>query len=531
MSGIVTAQKKEAGKCALYIRLSHEDGDKTESLSISSQRLILSEYYKKLEGYSGFIFYIDDGYTGTSYNRPAFQKMLYDIENGIVTCVIVKDLSRLGRDSSKTAQYIHEYFPEKKVRFIAINDNIDKQYYELDISKDMVIDVKNLFNSFYPRDISSKVRSSLKSKQNAGQFIGAFACYGYTKSPENHNKLLVDEPAANIVKKIFSMYLSGIGQNTIAKKLNEEEIPCPSEYKKLCGLSYHNCNRLKNTTYWTYSSIRNILRNRIYTGAMVQNKTFRQICKKKAITLPEDQWIIVPGTHEAIIDQNTFNTVQNLLSQNSRQTNLNQNIHIFAGIIKCGDCGRAMVKTIRNGKTVFTCGSYNRYGTSYCSAHKIEESVLKEIILNDFNTIFQSVKGLEDIIKKENTQKYSVEMPEIETLELEAQKLANKIENIYNDYAEGLITKEEYIKYKKHYNRQLKYTNSRLSAFKDKIKPDKNQQVQAANLLKTRCINKLERQLVVEMASAIYIYKNNTIKIIYNFSDEYDKNFKNIITT
>ncbi len=514
-------QKNVTGKCALYIRLSREDGDKAESLSISNQRLMLTEYYKKLEGYSGFILYIDDGHTGTSFDRPGFQEMVSDIENGTISCVVVKDLSRLGRNSPKTAHYIHEYFPEKKVRFIAIDDNVDKQYYDLDTSEDMMIDVKNMFNGFYPRDISSKVRSTFRSKQSAGQFIGAFACYGYKKSPEDHNKLVIDKPAADIVRKIFSMYLSGNGQNTIAKKLNEEKIPCPSEYKRLCGLDYHNCKRLESTTYWTYSSIRNILRNRIYTGTMVQNKTFRQICKKKAIALPKEQWIVVPGTHEAIIDQNTFDIVQKLLSQNTRNTSLNHNIHIFAGLIKCGDCGRAMVKITRRGVTTFTCGSYNHYGTGHCSSHNIKESVLEEIVLNDFNAILQSVRNLKDIIQKEQQALKPADTVHIkEKLKLEALKLAHKKEQAYDDYAEGLVTKEEYIKYKKRYDEQLKSIESQITAIKDTDETQDKKHTWAKRLLETRHIDSLERSLVVEMVDQIYIYKDNSIKIIYNFSDE-----------
>ena len=188
---------------AFYIRLSREDGDRAESLSVVHQKLKLSEYAKTHSELTPYSWYIDDGYTGTNYDRPAFLRLLQDIEAGHICGVLVKDLSRLGRNNVKTSHYVHEYFPGHKVRFIAIDDAVDKDFFDIDTSKDMMIDLKNMFNGFYPRDISAKVRSTFRAKQCAGQFIGAFAAYGYRKSPSNHNKLLIDEPAAAIVRRIF----------------------------------------------------------------------------------------------------------------------------------------------------------------------------------------------------------------------------------------------------------------------------------------------------------------------------------------
>ena len=278
---------------ALYVRLSHDDGDKTESLSISNQKLKLLSFIKNMPEITDYNFYVDDGFSGTTFERPDFKKLIHDIHSGLITGIIVKDLSRLGRNSPKTSYFIHDFFPSNKIRFIAIDDNIDKDFFDFDTSNDMIIDIKNMFNGFYPRDISNKVRSTLRAKQADGQFIGAFACYGYKKSPKNHNKLIIDNDAAEVVKQIYALYISGVGQNTIAKLLNASSIPCPSEYKKLQGLNYKNGNRLNYTTYWTYSSIRHILKNEMYTGCMVQNKSFRTLCSKTVSALPKDKWIIV----------------------------------------------------------------------------------------------------------------------------------------------------------------------------------------------------------------------------------------------
>lgn len=522
ISKVSEAADRQVG--GLYIRLSREDGDRTESLSVGNQRLLLQEYAGTLEGYSDFQLYIDDGYTGTNFNRPAFQQMLEDIEKGFIRCVIVKDLSRLGRNMAKVSTYIQEYFPSKRIRFIAIDDNIDRNYFDLDTSEDMMIDIKNMFNGFYPRDISKKVRATFRSKQRAGQFIGAFACYGYQKSSVDHNQLMVDKPAADVVRRIFQLYLDGYGQNTIAKKLNEERIPCPSEYKKQCGLNYHNGNRLDNTTYWTYSSIRNILRNRMYTGAMVQNRSFRQPCRKNAVPMPESEWIIVSDTHEAIISKTDFEKVQELLKRGMKHTSLKQNIHSFAGFLRCGDCGRAMTKITRKGKEAFCCGSYNRYGTKQCSAHFIEKEQLEEFVLEDFNSMLQSISNLGNIITKEKERMKNSRRKTQDrkgNAQREIQKLLHKKERAYDDYTEELLTKEEYIRYREQCDNQIAFWKKQTGIPMDGEHQNSSVNSQwAERLLGKGRLEQLDRLTVVEMIHMIYVYDNHTVKIVYQCSNE-----------
>lgn len=507
---------------ALYIRLSREDGDQTESLSVSHQKMKLIAYVKDMPEITNYELYIDDGWTGTNFERPAFQRLLQDVSKQNIVGIIVKDLSRLGRDNPKASYFVHEFFPAHKVRFIAIDDQIDKNYYDLDTASDMMIDVKNMFNGFYPRDISSKVRSTFRTKQRAGQFIGAFACYGYRKAPDDHNSLLIDEPAASVVRQIFSMYLAGNGQNTIARKLNERGIPCPSEYKKQQGLNYQNSKRLGQTSYWTYSSIRNILRNESYTGVMVQNKTFRQICKKKAVGLPRQEWIIVPDTQEAIIDPDTFDKVQNLLAQNTRQTNLTQNMHPLAGLIKCGDCGRAMCKIRKHGCTMFRCGSYQRYGNSHCSSHLIAESVLLNCIQEDCNSLLATIPHLRTLINEEIKQ-FSHHMKQqaedTETFRHEITRIERKKDHAYEDYSDGLISKSDFLKYRKRYENQihsLENQLSQLSASSNPTPPLNPEWIE--RLLETGHLEPLHRSLIVELVDQITIYQDHTVRIRYHFS-------------
>ena len=518
-------EKSEALPTACYIRLSREDGDKAESFSIINQRLQLTEFINKHKDLTLYDYYIDDGYTGTNFDRPAFNKMIQDIESKKVKCVIVKDLSRLGRNMAKVSTYVNEYFPSKRVRFIAVNDMIDKQFYDVDTSEDMIIDFKNMFNGFYPRDIASKVRSTFRSKQSKGQFIGAFATYGYKKSPSDHNKLIIDDTAANIVRRIYQMYLSGIGQHSIAKILNEEGIPCPTEYKKQCGLNYQHSSYQEGAKYyWLYPTIHKILKNEMYTGTMVQNKSFRQICGKKSSSLPKDKWIIVKNTHEAIIDRDTWEKVQDLMERNVRTVGVDCSIHKFAGFLKCGDCSKAMAKIKRKGIVYFNCSRYNKYGKKYCSRHNIKESEIEKLVLEDLNLIIKSIKNINQLIEEERQKErnYIIKsVGDISKYQSEIAKLTRKKERAYADYSDDIISREEYIKYKSMYENEI-------SAIKGKI--DLINQVMQENaitvnpwidkLLKRESIEHLDRETIVEMISMIYVYENKTIKIIYNFSDE-----------
>ena len=364
---------------ALYCRLSREDGDRMESDSIGNQRKLLEAY---IENHPELVMaecYADDGYTGTNFQRPAFQRMLRDIGNGRIRCVLVKDLSRFGRDYIETGRYLERWLPEHGVRFIAVTDNIDSDRG----AYDMMMPLKNLFNTQYARDISQKVKSSLHAKQQRGEFIGAFASYGYCKDPQNHNRLVIDPPAAEVVRRIFTLFENGMGKIRIAKQLNEEGISCPSEYKRLTGEKYRNNHRLETTTYWTYATIHRILQNEMYIGNMEQGRDDRLQMHGKAKRKERSQWTVVSGTHQPIIEKGQWQRVQALLNANARTPDFQQNVSPFAGFLKCGDCGRAMVKTTWGGKIFYTCGSYKRYGASVCSKHYIAHDVVAKVVLDD----------------------------------------------------------------------------------------------------------------------------------------------------
>ena len=301
---------------AIYVRLSREDGDKEESNSAALQKRMLTEYVQEREDLQLYDIYVDDGYTGTNFNRPNFQRMIADIERRAVNCVLIKDLSRLGREYLDTGFYIEKYFPQHHVRFISVNDRIDNRG---DEEYDMLLPLRNIMNEQYARDISVKVQSAFKTKQKAGEFVGAFCSYGYRKSPLDRHRLVIDEEAAEVVREIFRLCAEGCSKVQIANILNDRGVLCPSEYKKKKGDKYKNPNQLQKKTDWTYSTIYKILHNEMYRGHMVQGKTKRKM-KGKPVGLEKERWMIVPNTHEAIISEELWEKANSFLHPTQHQS-------------------------------------------------------------------------------------------------------------------------------------------------------------------------------------------------------------------
>lgn len=519
--------KPELFRAAVYIRLSREDGDKEESDSVGNQRKLLTEYVSKMEDFILYDTYVDDGYTGTSFNRPGFKRMIADIEEGRVNCVIVKDLSRFGRDYIDTGRYLERVFPELGVRFISVSDGIDsiRQAY------DMLLPIKNIFNEQYARDISKKIQATVKAKQKAGEFIGAFTSYGYKKSFVDKNKLVVDEYAAEVVRKVFRLYVGGMGKLSIAKLLNAEGILCPSEYKMANGENYKNCNRLESTSYWTYSTINAMLKNEMYVGNMVQGKKHQQMRSRQRL-VEKENWIIVRGTHEPIIDPETWEKAQRLLKQKRRDLGLEENKNIFAGFIICGDCGRAMMKNTwkrADGCRTYSfyCGTYKRQGKGYCTPHTLPLHVLEDIVLEDLRAVIHNVRNLQELVESQSFHYPKAE--EISEEELvrakgERERVQKLKKSGYEDYKEGLISKEEFLAYREDYLKKEELYTKRIQALeekkKDHVAQDAFEMPWLKRLLELKDIETLDREIVVEMIDEIIVYENHKIKICYNFGNE-----------
>ena len=370
-------------RAAIYCRLSKDDDLDGTSASIANQRDMLEKYCQR-QGWEVVAVYQDDGYTGLNMERPDLKRMLKAIERRQVNLVITKDLSRLGRNYLQTGQLIEDFFPRNGVRYIAMNDGIDTMRENNDIAP-----FKNILNEMYSKDISKKVHSSYLLKAQKGQFTGCVAPFGYRKDPEDKNHLLIDEETAPIVRQIFGYALNGHGPNYIRRRLEETKVPCPTWWNRQRGIRNVRTKWEKkdpeNGKYiWDFSVIKDILMNPVYTGAIAsQKKEYRfkigTIGEKK----PED-WIVVEGTHEPLVDKADFAIVQGKLKSRQRPGQSGE-INLFAGLIKCGECGKSL--TIRTThekfpKQVFSCKTYNAYGKQHCSQHRIEFNTLYALVLN-----------------------------------------------------------------------------------------------------------------------------------------------------
>ncbi len=496
-------------KVGAYLRLSKDDGDKEVSDSIENQKTLIDSFINKHEDMILSDFYIDDGYSGLNFERPSFIRMLAEAYKGNINTIITKDMSRLGREHIETSNYIERVFPLNSIRYIAILDNYDS----LTGSNVEIAPFKSLLNDMYAKDISKKVRSAFNSKMTRGEFIGAFAPYGYEKHPNNNDVLVIDKYAAAVVKRIFELYLKGTSKLYIARILNTEGILCPSEYKKNLGLNYKNSNKLKSTSYWTYSTINKILRNEMYLGHMIQRKSETisyKLDKKRSID--KENWIVVENTHEPIISVSDFNTVQKLLETRKRTTKRSGNITIYAGILYCADCGRAMSKStseISKGikANYYKCGTYKSYGKDICTSHTIREDILNEIVLETLREEAKKTLNCQDI---ENLNCLVEKMKNLNNLvdthdnvETKLAKINKYLAAAYEDYVDELLTKEDYLLLKERYTKEKKELENRLIE-SEKLQSEKTEKLSLTNSWIKEFINYFEisevtRELIVEL--------------------------------
>ena len=353
------------------------------------------------------------------------------------------------------------------------------------------------------------------------EVLGKLGGYGYRKDPADHNRLVVDPAAAEIVKRIFALFEQGNGKLRIAKLLNREGIPCPSEYKRLNGERYHNGRRIRNTTYWTYATVNRILRNQMYIGNMEQGRAPRQTIHGRAKQLGREQWTVVEGTHEAIIDPEQWARVQSLLEKNSRTMNFEQNVSPFAGFLRCGDRGRAMSKTNHPAGVCYCCGSYKRYGPAVCSYHGISRRELEQIVLDDLNRIIAAVGDLWALAEQ------SVVKPKRRDLEAERSRVQGGLDRLYRlkksayeDYREGLIGKEDFLRCKADYERQEAQLTGQLELLREPAEEDFLRKPWVEALLRHGGLTGLDRATVAETVKQILIFENRRVEITYNFSDD-----------
>ena len=513
-------------KVGAYLRLSSDDGDKIESNSITNQRSIIELYSKKEKDFKIKDYYIDDGYSGTDFNRPDFQRLMDDIKNGKINTIIVKDLSRFGRNYIEVGNYIEQIFPLYNIRFIAINDNVDN-YKDPESINNIIVPFKNLMNDEYARDISNKVRSVLSTKRVNGEFTGISAPYGYLKDPKDKHKFIIDKKSSKVVKKIFKMILDGKSKKEIVDDLNKSGILPPASYK--INENIANSKKTETMNIWKTKMLDRILQNQAYTGDLVQGKRKRVSHKvHKLLHTESDNWIIVPNHHEPLISKEEFNQVKNIIFSRDIRVNKRKEYDIFSGHLKCYDCGNSF--TIKKGNTCeyYYCSSYLRNKT--CSKHTISKNKLIDTILNIINTQIDLLIDIDTKISeitKTDEINYDIEILKNRITEIDEEMNKYKILklSIRDDFVNKYISKEEYEEYEKEYNFKLKKLTCEKDVNEDKLEKidfnsEKNKQW-IDEFKKNKNLEKLNKKVIDELIEDIFIYENGNVKVIFKYKDEY----------
>lgn len=415
---------------ALYIRLSREDGETGESASIENQRKILRNYAND-NGFTVFDEYIDDGFTGTNFDRPAFKRLKEDISMGRIGVVLTKDFSRLGRNTGQVMTMLDDFFTKWGVRYISVTEGIDTTSSDI---AGMLAPMLSFTNELYSADISKKINASFTAKMREGEFIGAFAPYGYKKDPKNKNHLLPDDESAKIVKRIFCLAKNGHSPRQIAIILNNDGVITPSQYRLKTKI-YLNEENYKTENKWNMGIVSKILRNEFYLGHTVQGKTHKPSFKSKYIeNIPKDEWIRVENTHKALIDVDTWNIVRKKM-QSRTQVRTQGFFNLFSGIAKCSDCGRNMstVGTHKKGcKYNLNCGGYKQFGPKACSSHSIDYDVLYNIVLASIRNRIKFTKEEKKLLIDEMLRRNTADMDKIDKAQKKLLNVSEKLTMLYD---------------------------------------------------------------------------------------------------
>jgi len=520
-------------KAAAYIRLSYTDDHSSESDSVSNQRKLIENFVERNPDIEVVSEKIDDGYSGIIFDRPAFKEMMQDVTDGNINCVIVKDLSRLGREYIETGRYLRRVFPAYGVRFIAITDSIDTAH---DSGDDLTVSVKNIMNEAYCRDISIKTRSSLDVKRRNGDFVGAFPVYGYMKAEDNKNLLVPDPYASRVVCDIFRMRLEGASASKIASELNRLGILSPLAYKKNNGLPYAKKGYAdKADCKWSATTIIRILQDETYTGTLVQGKQGTPHYKIKQMEQrPASEWVRVPDAHEALIARQDFELVQRIKGLDTRTSPNEDTVYLFSGILICGCCGSRMTrKTNRaNGK------EYHYY---YCPTGKkkdcahpvmLKESSLIDCVRDSLKAYIGNIASLEALltgidqssINQALAKEYSDHITDNE------RRLEQVLEfkaRLYESLVGGMLTKEEYASYKAKYTKQAEDIRESVRVLKEKLtevlenRSERNRWISQFTQFST--LETLDRRALIHMVQSIRVRGKKELDITFTHEDEYKK--------
>lgn len=523
---------------AIYLRLSQEDGDisvsdKNESNSISTQRDLIQAFLRKQADILYETEFCDDGYTGTNFDRPGFTDMMKAVREKRVDCIIVKDLSRFGRDYIESGKYIQKIFPMLGVRFIAINDGYDSADTE-NQSNDFVLPFKNLINDSYCRDISIKSRSNLDVKRRNGEFVGNFAVFGYMRSPDDKHKLIVDEEAAVVVRNIFNWKQEGWNAQQIANHLNKLHFPSPMEYKRKCGHNYRTSFKTKTVAQWSAVAVLRILKNPVYTGVLEQGKTTTPNYKVKTrIVKDESKWARVENTHEAIITPAQFELVQTVLGIDTCRAEGQDEIYPFSGMIYCADCQSPMIHrtaTSSGKKYQYYMCSGNKRDKDSCTTHNIKCELVEKVVLATVQAHISMAIDIDNAMKRVEAldwEKREIRKidAQISAMELDVEKFNNIKMELYEDLKSDLITKEEYHSFKNDYDIRIQSIRQQIAGLVSQRNAVEGGltivQGWFAQFRKYENIEKLTRLTIVSLIERVEINENKDIHVKFRHADQF----------
>lgn len=507
----------------LYIRLSKDDGKLGESESITNQKSFLTDYAIE-HGYIIHDTYIDDGFSGTNFNRPAFKRMIRDIEDGKINMVITKDLSRLGRDYIGTGEYIERYFPSHNVRYFAITDNIDTMQAQSNLD---MAPFKAVFNDMYAKDISKKIRTALHTKQKEGKWVGGCTPLGYMKDPNDKNHLVINEDEAWVVRKIFDLALKGKGTVQIKDALYEEKIP--TAYQLRNSKNFYGESSARGI--WSAKTIKGILTNRLYTGDMVQNRRSRINYKvRKIVDNDESNWYIVENTHEGLIDKESFNLVGNMLKK-TNQKNTKKEIRLLDGLLLCHECGHKLgicAPRKSDGRTYTVCNYYRQHSKLHlCTSHGFSYEKLEETVINSIKEICFKTLNKEQLKKSETN--ITLDSPkdnlikEKNNIENEINNITRKLDNMYLDKLDGKVSDDMYGRLSEKLNSDIKSLKEKLEKINSSLESIKD----SFDIGKEcdRLINEFigfknpTRDIMLKLIDRIEVHKNKQLDIYFNFAE------------
>ena len=504
--------------------------DKEESNSVTGQKDLIRDYLSRNPDLRECGMKVDDGFTGSNFDRPAFQEMMNEVRTGKINCIVVKDLSRFGREHLDAGEYIEKIFPFLGVRFIAINDHFDSLHSNPG-TDELVIPFKNLVNEAYCRDSSIKVRSQLEMKRQRGDFIGSFAVFGYMRDPEDHHKLVVDEYAADVVRDIFRWKLEGFSLTDIASRLNENGIPTPSEYKEKQGLLFNTPFRVKKSPQWSATLVLRILRNPVYIGTLEQGRVTTPSYKvRRVVNKPHEEWAVVENNHEAIIERGQFEVTQRVLDMDTRTSAKGLPVDLFSGVVCCGECGGAMIrkKVPSGGKTYvyYACATHKTHKT--CSSHTLRCDDLAELVLELLKKHIQDVIDLGELLDMVDV--VQLQQARVQKLQrrldakLEERKRAQTLaDSLYESMVKRLITEDEYRTMKKRYAAEISAAEEQAESIREEMSRelDGGSREWMNVFREYRNLTKLTRYIVVTLIDRVLIYQDHRIEIVYRWQDEY----------